>query len=510
MSGLKKLVGQTALYGVSSIAGRMLNYLLVPFYTAVFAAERYGIVTEIYAYVAFLNVLYAFGMETAYFRNAAGKLDNEKHVYSLALSTILVLSGVLTVTLVLCSSSIVNALHYEGHEEYVIYMALTMAIDAVATIPFAKLRLENRAKRFVAIRMLGIVLNVFFNIFFLYVLRKIASGELLPGLQGSVGSLYSRGDEVGYVFLSNLLANAVMLVLLAPELVKAKFIWLWAEVKPLLVYSFPRVLMGLSGMVNEMLSRTILKEYLPLGFYKGVSNEAALGIFGAVYKLSIFMQLAIQAFRYSAEPFFFSKAADKAAPELFARVMKWFVIICTAMFLFISLNLYWIGPLFLKRKEYLTGLEVVPVLLLANLFLGMYYNFSAWFKIADKTYYGSYISGGGAVVTILLNLILIPSMGYMGSATATLICYAGMAMVCYVLGQKYYPIPYPIVTLGLYLLGAIMLLSLNVFDKAFAFHLGYWARVVWDSILFMIFLVIVTFVERKEWKVILGSRFARK
>jgi len=509
MAGIKKLLGQTASYGISSILGRMLNYLLVPFYTSVFAPDKYGIVTEIYAYVAFLNVLYAFGLETAYFRNASLPNADRSKVYSLAISSILAISGSITLLLLLGSTGLVNLLDFPGHSEYIIYMALTMAIDAIATIPFAKLRLQQKVLRFVSIRMAGIILNVFFNLFFLFFIKKIYEGQFLPSLSGFAQIIYTPDNEVSYVFLSNLLANACMFLLLAPELKKAKLIWIWDEIKPLLIYSFPLVLMGLSGMVNEMLGRAMLKGYLPQGFYKGLSNDSALGIFGAVYKLSIFMQLAIQAFRYSAEPYFFSTAADKAAPELFAKIMKYFVIACSLLFLFISLNLFWIGPLFLKRKEYLEGLQVVPLLLLANLFLGMYYNFSAWFKIADKTYFGSYLSGGGAVLTIILNLILIPYMGYMGSATATLICYATMAMLCYALGQKYYPIPYDITTMGLYILGAIMLLSLNVFDSAIDYHIGSWARLAWDNVLFIIFIGSVIFVERKELLNIIRIKNAR-
>lgn len=503
MSAIKKLAGQAALYGVSSIAGRFLNYLLVPFYTAVFAPEAYGIVTEVYAFVAFFNVIYAFGLETAYFRNA-GLVKSDptkvKSAYSEAVSMVLAISGGLGLAMCLGSSTLSTAMGYPHHPEYVWVMSLTMAIDGIATLPFAKLRLENRALRFVSIRLTGIVLNILFNFFFLWFCRICSEGSLGPFWADSVGQLYSPEDAVGYVFLSNLLANAVMLLLLLPELAQVRLRWPSGRTSYLLHYSYPLVLMGLTGMVNEMLGRLMLKSWLPVGYYPKLSNEAALGIYGAVYKLSIFMQLAIQAFRYAAEPFFFSKAADKEAPETFAKVMKWFFIACTFLYLAVSVNLFWIGPLVLKREIYLAGLTVVPILLLANLFLGVYYNLSAWFKIVDKTYFGTWLSAGGAVLTIVGNWLLIPIMGYMGSAVATLVCYASMTVACYVLGQKHYPVPYPIERMGIYLLLAIFLQSLNIWDHALAVGIHPMARVGWDCLLVISFLTVVWKFEGKDFK----------
>ncbi|RZK34746.1 MAG: polysaccharide biosynthesis protein, partial [Hymenobacter sp.] len=224
-------------------------------------------------------------------------------------------------------------------------------------------------------------------------------------------------------------------------------------------YSLPLMLMGLAGMVNETLDRIMLPAWLPAGFYPGLSALAAVGIYGACYKLSIFMSLVIQAFRYAAEPFFFSQSTEKNSPATFALVLKWFTLCCAVIFIGISLNLYWIGPLFLKRPVYLTGLSVVPILLLANLFLGVYYNLSVWFKLTDKTYYGTYIGAAGAVLTIVLNFVLIPILGYVGSAWATLACYFIMAGLCWWLGEKHFPVPYPVGRLLIWLGVAVLLVA---------------------------------------------------
>ena len=258
------------------------------------------------------------------------------------------------------------------------------------------------------------------------------------------------------MFLSNLAASAFTLLLLGRELLDFRFHWpAMPFVRPLLAYSLPLLLMGLAGMVNETLDRLMLPAWLPAGFYSGLDALGAAGVYGACYKLSIFMSLVIQAFRYAAEPFFFAQSTDKNSPATFALVLKWFTLCCAFIFVAVSLNLSWIAPLFLRRPVYLTGLSVVPILLLANLFLGVYYNLSVWFKLTDKTYYGTYIGAAGAVLTIVLNFLLIPVLGYVGCAWATLACYFMMAALCWWLGERHFPVPYPVGRLLLWLLGAV-------------------------------------------------------
>lgn len=442
MSLLKKLAGQTALYGLSSMLGRALTFLLVPFYTAILLAADFGVMTELYSHVALLNIIFMLGMETAYFRftNREGLNENEifNNAESLLLSTSLFFAGLL----ILFSQPIANALDYPDKSNYITWLALILATDAIVAIPFAQLRLENKAARFAFIKIFNIVLNISLNVFFLVFCRKVSQGQLLPSLKPIIDNIYVPGNDVAYVFLSNLIANAMLLPIFWKSFSKLKFSIDPAILKPMLVYAYPLIFMGLAGMVNESFSRIILRRALPEGFYPGRSNAEALGIFGACYRLSVVMNLAIQSFRYAAEPFFFSQAPDKNAPDVFSRVMKWFIIACLFLFLMVSLNLDFLGRVTFRNPVYREGLVVVPYLLLANLFLGIYYNLSVWFKLTDRTYFGTFISIGGAVMTIVLNILLIPILGYEGSAMASIACYFLMCLASYALGQKYYPIPY--------------------------------------------------------------------
>ncbi|WP_151089410.1 oligosaccharide flippase family protein [Hymenobacter baengnokdamensis] len=462
MSIAKKLASQTAIYGVSSIVGRVLSYLLVPIYTGHFAAAEYGIVTGLYAYVSFLNVVFTYGLETTFFRFANRPGEDQRTLYNRTLSLLLLSSAVLTLVLALLARPLLALLHLPpGHEEYAVWIALILGMDAVAALPFARLRLENKARKFATIRLTNILLYVGLNLFFIVLcpaVVKSAPGSALGALRPLVAAVYNPNLGVGYVFLSNLAASALTLLLLGYELLDFRFQWpRLAFLQPLLAYALPLMLMGLAGMVNETLDRILLPAWLPEGFYTGQSRLAAVGVYGACYKLSIFMSLIIQAFRYAAEPFFFAQSTEKNSPATFALVLKWFTLCCTFIFVGISLNLSWIGPLFLRRPEYLAGLGVVPVLLLANLFLGVYYNLSVWFKLTDKTYFGTYIGAAGAVLTIVLNFILIPVFGYTGSAWATLACYFMMAGICWWLGERHFPVPYPVGRLLLWLLGAVAL-----------------------------------------------------
>lgn len=452
MSSLKKLASDTALYGISSILGRVLNYLLIMLHTRVFLAGELGVVTELYAYVAFFNVLYTYGMETAFFRFATRNKSDSSVVFHTAFTSVLISSLVLSAILALMAYPIMDWLDYEGKEHIVYWIAALMAIDAITAIPFAKLRLDNRPILFVTAKLINIFLNIALNLLFLLAIPKIIAGEWLAGLRDAATALYVEAWDVEYVFLANLLANATLILLLLPvwkqvRLRIQKIYW-----KPMLVYAYPLLLMGLAGVTNEMLSRAMLRHVLPEGFYEAYDNEAALGIFGACYKLSIFMMLAIQAFRYASEPFFFSKAEEKDSTTVFATVMHYFVIVCCFILFAVTVNLTWIAPIFLKRDIYLEGLEVVPILLLAYLFYGVYSNLSIWFKLSDKTAYGTWFTGTGAALTVGLNFLLIPVMGYVGAAMVTLIIYVYMTILCYYYGQKHYPIPYRLGPAMLYIL----------------------------------------------------------
>lgn len=438
MRPIKQLARSTAIYGLSSVVGRILNYLLIPFYTSIFLPADYGLLTEWYAYAALLQVLYTYGMETTYFRFA----KQEPAAFDLAISMLLATSLVFSSLLVIFATPITARIAHPGCERYVYYFAAILAIDAVMVIPFAKLRLQKRALCFANTKLFQILLNVALNLVLLGGCDHIHAGSFLKRLQPYMASWYDPTKRVEYVLLANLVANSVALPWLSKMLCRVRLQLNWQKVKPMLVYTLPLLLMGLAGAVNEMLGRAMLRHWLPSNFYPGQSNEAILGIFGACYKLAVLMLLGIQAFRYAAEPFFFTHVQERNTPALFSAVMHWFLLgACFTLFA-VSANLDLLGHILLRKAAYREALEVVPYLLLSYLFLGMYYNLSMWFKLTDKTYYGTWLASIGALVTVVLNRALIPRLGYWGSVWASVASYATMSVLCYYWGKKYYPIAY--------------------------------------------------------------------
>jgi O-antigen/teichoic acid export membrane protein len=499
MSIAKRLASQTAIYGVSSIVGRVLNTFLVPVYTARFAAAEYGIVTGLYAYVAFLNVAFTYGMETTYFRFANRPGTDRRELYDRVMTLLLLSSVALTAVLAALARPLMSLLDLPpGHERYAIWIALILGLDAVAAIPFARLRLENKARKFAAIRLANIAVNVGMNLFFIVFCPDVLAGKYLAGLQPLVAGIYNPTVGIGYIFLSNLAASAFTLLLLGRELLDFRFRLNLEPLRPMLQYAYPILLMGLAGTVNEMLDRTILPKWLPEGFYPGQSKQAALGIYGACYKISVLMNLVIQAFKYAAEPFFFAQSTEKNSPRTFALVLKWFTLCCAMLFVGVSVNLDIVASVFLQRPEYLQGLAVVPVLLLAYLFLGVYWNLSVWFKLTDKTYYGTYLGFAGAVLTIALNFLLIPLLGYMGSAIATLACYFMMAALCWWLGERHYPVPYPVGRLLMWLAVAVGVVAISWWAPVAA---G-WARYGFHTLLTLGFIGLVAAVEGRRLRTI--------
>ncbi|MCU0354032.1 MAG: lipopolysaccharide biosynthesis protein [Cytophagales bacterium] len=455
MSILKKLASEAALYGLPSIVGRSVYFLLVALHTRAFAPAESGVQAELFAYVAFLQVVYTFGMETSFFRFASR--DNSKQYYNLILSAVIAVSGAFTLFFVLFATPLINLLGYPGRESYLIMLALVVALDGIVAIPFARLRLERKPRRFAFVRMANILLNVLLNVFFLLFCRDIHAGRYLTFLQPVVNVIYKPEFGVGYIFLANLIANLAFIPLLWDLFSDFRFRFDAAAFRPVWLYGYPILIMGLAGVANQMFDRLTLKALLPDGFYPGRSSEAALGIYASCYKLSVLMNVVVQAFRYAAEPFFFSQAADKNAPGTFALVMKWFIIACCVLWVGISLNLDWLAPMFLRQPAYLEGLAVVPVLLLGNLLLGVYYNLTVWFKLTDRTRYGTWLTFLGAGVNILLNIMLIPVIGYMGCAVAFLLSCAAMTVACYLLGNKYLPVPYSLRSAGFYVGSAAVL-----------------------------------------------------
>ncbi|MBJ6726703.1 oligosaccharide flippase family protein [Geomesophilobacter sediminis] len=437
MSSLKKLARQTATYGLSSIVGRLINYFLVPLYTRIFLPQEYGIVTELYAYASFLMILLTFGMETTFFRFSESDHDKES-VYATSLWPVVTVNLIFAAGGILSASYFSGKLHYGDHAEYIVYFVLILALDAITAIPFARLRQQHQALRFSTIKLVNIGINVLCNFFFLifcpYLVRH---GVQLPD------ALYHSTGRVGYVFLSNMIASAATLVILHRELCAVRPAFDRKLLKEMTWYTLPLLLAGLAGMVNETLDRILLRYLLvvPHGIADaGAYVMAQMGIYGANYKISILMTLFIQTFRYAAEPFFFAQAREHDSRHIYSQVMTYFIVFGLMIFLGATLYIDIIKH-FVGRKYY-SGLGIVPILLLANLCLGIIFNLSIWYKLNNKTRYGAYLTFFGATVTIAANFVLIPILGYAGAAWATFICYFLMMLLSYFWGQKHFYVEY--------------------------------------------------------------------
>lgn len=457
-NALKRLAGQTALYGLSSILGRAVNFLLTPVLTYLLLPPEFGVITYLYAYTGFLNIIYLYGLETGYFRFAKKEGVGEANSFSVSLSSLLISTALFSVVFILLSDQIAQFVLHAPKGEYIVLLALILATDSLCALPFARLRWQGKALQFALLKLSSIFLNITFTLLFLQAIPGLAQDHSAYAFLNQ----WIPGDAVGKILLANLLSNLFPFLFFWNTLKGFVFTLRKDIRKELIAYCIPLMWMGLAGMVNELMDRILLGYLLPDNFYPGQSKLYAIGVYGACYKLSMFMSLAIQAFRYAADPFFFSRATDKNAPDLFAKVMTWFVLTCLSIFILVSIFLPYFG-LLLRNIAFRQGLYIVPYLLLANLFLGVYYNLSMWYKLTDKTIFGTYLSIGGAVITLLGNLALIPVLGYFGSALTTLICYFTMALLSWYYGQKYYPIPYNILKISTYILFAIILVALSSF-----------------------------------------------
>ena len=435
MGIIKKLASQTAIYGISSIFGRFLNYLLVPLYTYYFSAAEYGVVSEFYAYAGFFSVFLLFGFETGYFRFRDKAHSGRDIAYSTALIFVVLADLIFFLVILLINAKLSAALNYANHPEYVLCFALILTLDAIASIPFARLRAEDKAFHFAGIKVTEILVMVLLSLFFIIYWPKLFA----ENPHSWIGKIYDPAIGVGYIFIANLIASLFKFLLLTPQLAGLSWGFDRALFGKMIRYSLPMVVIGFAGIINEMLDRVLLKYLLP---YDLPTNMKMLGIYSACYKLSILMSLFIQAFRYAAEPFFFAYSDKSDARIIYAKVLKFFVIFCVFIFLLVTLFIDFIK--YFLGEEFRTGLEVVPILLLANLCLGIYVNLSIWYKLSDRTTMGAFVSLAGAALTIALNVWLIPIHGYVGSAWATLACYTSMAIVSYLLGRHYYPVAYDV------------------------------------------------------------------
>lgn len=457
LSILRKLAGQTAIYGLSSIVGRFLNYLLVPLHTAVFLPSQYGVITEMYAYVAFLIILLTYGMETAYFRFSTTGGHDVRTVFSTTLSSLSATTLLFILWAMAFAQPVADWLLYPDNREYVLWFAIIIGLDAVSSIPLARLRQEEKAKSFAAINIANVAVNIALNVFFLgYCLPLVSEG----GGNWLTDTFYDPGTGVGYVFIANLIASGVKFLLLTPTMLRSMVRPDLGMLRPMLIYALPLLVAGLAGMVNETIDRILLKRLL-IPEMGELATMEQVGIYGACYKISILITLMIQAFRYAAEPFFFSQEKEAGSRQLYAKVMTWFVWVLAGTFLGVMLYIDLFRYL-VPNPAYWEGLRVVPILLLANIFLGIYYNQSVWYKLSGRTGFGAAIAVMGALITLGINLAFIPTYGYMASAYATLACYAAMMLVSYLLGQRFYPVPYSVGKITFFITSALVLWGLSL------------------------------------------------
>ena len=478
-------------YGIPTITSRFLGYLMnmaLPFFIAM--PSKTADLVQVYTLIPFLNVLFSYGMETAYFRFS--QTHDKAKLYS-TLSVSLFASTILfSCLLLLFKDSIAVAADLSNHPEYLLWMIAIIAVDNLNTLPFAKLRQEDRPRRYAFARIAGIVINLSVVIFFLGVIPKI----LHSNPDSFLKSIYNKDVGLGYYLLGNLCGSVFTLILLSKEIRQIKFSFdtiLWKEV---MRYSAPLIIVGLGGMVNDVLSRLIYRHVVNLPQQQA---DHELGIFANIFRIALLITILIQAFRMAAEPFFFNKSKDENAQRTYARVMKFFVIACCFMFLLIGLYLdvfKWIFITF-ANKRWAEGLQIVPLLALGNIFLGIYYNLSVWYKLTNKNTYGAVITIIGAVITIVLNVVLIPKMHYTGAAIATFTCYLFMMISSYLLGQKYYPVPYPVKKLIAYLVLVVLIYLMHLgINKIYPGHL--WFSLTTATVLFGLFTWFVTKVEAKE------------
>jgi O-antigen/teichoic acid export membrane protein len=442
MSLLKKLASETALYGISSIIGRLLTYLLVPLHTHIvygFKTDDYGVLTILYAYIAFFNIIFTYGMETSFFRFANVEKENKNTIYQQIQTQILISTAFFTFLLLILSVPLNNWFQFgRSGDIYIQLLVGVLFFDTITALPFAYLRLENKAKRFAILKVTNILLTVFLNVFFLIICPELKN----LGFEW-INYIYYKPFGVGYVFLSNFIASILTALLLSDILIlKYRWNWAWDKLKPILNYGIPLLFMGLAGTANSMLDKILLRDFLPNNFYENQTSLGAVGIYGAAIKMAVLMTLVVQAFKYAAEPFFFGQSQDKKAPLLFAKIMLYFVIACAVMWVAVSVNIDIIAFFFLQNPKYHSALPLVPFMLLANLLLGIYFNQTIWFKLSDKTQYGTWIAFLGAIITWIGNLIFIPYLGYWACTFTMLATYLVMIMVCEYYGNQYFPIPY--------------------------------------------------------------------
>lgn len=501
MSVIKKFLGDTAIYGFSTILSRLFNFILTPIFTSKFAPSVYGIFTKMYSYVSIVNAVLAFGMETTYFRYLNKHEDRKQEVYNNAFLTILMVASLFLATGLYWAEDIARMMlnadisELKDHTRYVQICVWLSFFDAVAVIPFSKLRADGRPIKYSIIKFVNIGTFISTNLIFIFVIPAIISN-------GGIGAewLHSwyRPQWVGYVFIANLLASLAALLLLLPEILQVQLRINREILVKMFSYSWPILVANLSFIVNENLDKIMLGEYLP----EGIADRDT-GIYGAVAKIAIFLSIFIQAFRLGAEPFFFSHAKQANARQTYAIILQYFVIALAIIFVGLVANIEILKHFIRGKNEeeqllYWSGLPAVPLLLFGYMCLGIYMNLSIWYRLSDQTRYGLYISAAGAILTIILNIVLIPRFSYMGSAFVSMLAYSVMMVTSYVLGQKHYPIPYKLSRILAYLLASCVLVVLSFYIFNRNIYIG--------NALLLAFLAATLYFEKDQLKLILSKK----
>ena len=381
----------------------------------------------------------------------AGKSEEPDKVYSTSIISLFTTSALFVLVILMWDDTIASWMDYSNHVEYIRWFGIIVAIDAFTAIPFARLRLSNRPIRFAVIKMANIMLNIGFNIFFI----SFCPYWLERNPSSIISVIYSADIGVGYVFISNLLASVITLIFLIPELIAVPLVFQRQKLKEMLDYGFPILLVGFAGVINQSIDKVLLKELLP----DEVDGMAATGIYGANYKLGVLMAMFIQAFRYAFEPFFFSQKDGKDTKQMYADILKYFVIF--GLLIFLGITFYLDIIKYLLGGRFQEGLHIVPWILMAHLFLGIFYTLSLWYKLTDNTRFGAYLAIMGAAITLVLNFVLVPVIGYIGAAMAAFVCYFAMTIVSYIIGQKYYPVPYNLKRIVFYMILALVIFGIS-------------------------------------------------
>lgn len=489
---VKRLASDAIWYGLSGIVARFLNYLLTPYLTnpAILSAAQYGEMSMIYSAIPFMSALFTYGFEITFFRYS-NKDEDGNVVFNTASLSIIFTTILFTGILMALNEPLAVLLKVPEHPEFITWTAWIIAIDTLAVIPLAKLRHTGRPRKYAFIRIAWIIVNIAAMVFFYTFLPGIAESN--PG--SFIASWYDPTLGAGYYIIANIIASAVVLLLLASEVLSVRFEGSFRLWKEMLIYSLPLMVAGFAGVINETFDRIMLGNLLPDP--DGDYAKKQVGTYAACYKLSLLINMFVQAFRLAAEPFFFKQAKEKNAPETYARVMRYMVIAMTCMFLFVVLYLdFW--KVFIQNKEMWEGLRVVPILLIANMSLGVYYNLSFWYKLSQKTHAALIITFAGAAITLAINFMFIPTYGYMACAWATLACYSSMMIISYFWGRRVFPVPYEVGKLGRYFIMMLAIYLLYAYTSVQIPQL--WLRTIYATVLMAVYMAYVFKTEKDDFK----------